>query len=273
MTEKRESGWIAIGLITLFYAFLYALNFWLPLTGNSSYTTRIWDWSQVGLAVGAALVLLIKWHALEKRNALIGLVLGVLTALSHWLHEPNYLASALQGLAVWLTFVAGTVLFREMKTAGVKSFEPPLSKLGGSLLFGVAVAIPLAVINDLYFYMNSGVVRFQNVFFSAFEALRPGISEESLYRFFVLAFCLSLLRRSEHTRLALLVSIGLAVIPHSLNHLPDLFLDNAPMGLFMLTMTSLLFGLPMALLQVKRNFETAVAFHWFIDFARFLFGY
>ena len=32
-------------------------------------------------------------------------------------------------------------------------------------------------------------------------------------------------------------------------------------------------GLPMAVLQVKRNLETAIAFHWFIDFARFLFGY
>ena len=29
----------------------------------------------------------------------------------------------------------------------------------------------------------------------------------------------------------------------------------------------------MALLQVRRSFESAVAFHWFIDFARFLFGY
>lgn len=40
-----------------------------------------------------------------------------------------------------------------------------------------------------------------------------------------------------------------------------------------LTATSLLFGLPMALLHIKRNLETAIAFHWFIDFARFLFGF
>jgi membrane protease YdiL (CAAX protease family) len=62
-------------------------------------------------------------------------------------------------------------------------------------------------------------------------------------------------------------------VPHSLNHLPDLFLQNPWMGLFMLIATSLLFGLPMALLQLKRNLETAIAFHWFIDFMRFLFGF
>ena len=41
----------------------------------------------------------------------------------------------------------------------------------------------------------------------------------------------------------------------------------------MLTMTSLLFGLPMALLQIKRDLASAIAFHWLIDFMRFLFGY
>jgi hypothetical protein len=41
----------------------------------------------------------------------------------------------------------------------------------------------------------------------------------------------------------------------------------------MLVATSLLFGLPMALLQVKRNLESAMAFHWFIDAFRFAFGY
>jgi len=37
--------------------------------------------------------------------------------------------------------------------------------------------------------------------------------------------------------------------------------------------TGLLFGLPMAVLQIKKNLESAIAFHWLIDFARFLFGF
>jgi hypothetical protein len=45
------------------------------------------------------------------------------------------------------------------------------------------------------------------------------------------------------------------------------------MGSVMLVATSLLFGLPMALLQIKKNLETAIAFHWLIDFMRFLFGF
>ena len=89
----------------------------------------------------------------------------------------------------------------------------------------------------------------------------------------MLAGCLALLKDSPHRRWVWATAIALAVIPHSLLHLPDLFLQNPMMGIGMLVATSLLFGLPMALLQVKRSFESAVAFHWFIDLARFVFGY
>jgi hypothetical protein len=270
--EKSEIGWVIVGLIAFFYALLYAFNLWLPLAYNN-YTARIWDWSQVALAVAAAIVLVAKWKAIELRNSLVGLALGILSGLSNFIHHPDVVESLLEGVIVWFTFMGGTVLFKELETPRVVAFQPPWRKIGFSLLFGIVLAIPLAVINNLYFYMNSGVVQFQNFFESAFAALSPGISEESIYRFFVLAACLSLLRASQHRRLALTVSILLAVVPHSLNHLPDLFLTNAAMGLFMLTVTSLLFGLPMAILQIYRNFESAVAFHWFIDFIRFLFGY
>jgi len=62
-------------------------------------------------------------------------------------------------------------------------------------------------------------------------------------------------------------------VPHSLNHLPDVFLHDPVTGFVLLTATSLLFGLPMALLQIKRSLETSIAFHWFINFTRFLFGF
>lgn len=140
-------------------------------------------------------------------------------------------------------------------------------------MLGVLLAVPLAVINNLFFYLNTGSIDWQNVLTSAFAALSPAIHEEIIFRFFVLAFVLTLLKFSTSSRLAMFIAIFLAVVPHSLNHLPDLFLTNPAMGLFMLTATSLLFGLPMAILQIKKNLESAIAFHWFIDFARFLFGF
>ena len=49
--------------------------------------------------------------------------------------------------------------------------------------------------------------------------------------------------------------------------------DRHHARIVMLVATCLLFGLPMAVLQVRRNLETAIAFHWWIDCVRFLFGF
>jgi membrane protease YdiL (CAAX protease family) len=155
----------------------------------------------------------------------------------------------------------------------VAAFQLPLKRIGSSILFGVAAGIPFAIINNLYFYINSHSVQFQRVFSSAFKALNAGIGEEIVFRFFILALCFTLLKSSETPRLVIIASVTMAVVPHSLNHFPDLFLDNALMGFAVFLANVLLFGLPMAWLQIRKNLETAMAFHWFIDFARFLFGF
>lgn len=176
-------------------------------------------------------------------------------------------------MAVWLCFSGGIVLFQKNELAFVPAFQPPLAPVGKSILIGILLALPLAVINNLYFYANAGGFRIQNLFTSAFEALSPAIHEEVVFRFFLLALVLHLLKYSASPRLAMAIALFLSVVPHSLNHLPDLFLENPLMAWALLAATSLLFGLPMAILQIRRNLETAISFHWFIDFARFFFGF
>lgn len=271
IATRRTIGWFGILTIVLFYAALYAMNYWLPL-GSINHTSRIWNWSQTALTAGACLTLVLQGRYLTTQRVLLGFVLAALSTLSHWLHDPSLLWSLLEGVGVWACFLAGVILFKDQE-ASVSAFQPPLADLGKSILFGIMVAIPLAVINNLYFYMNAGLLHLQNVFYSAFEALSPAIHEEIIFRFFILAITLSLLKFSASRQWATVIAILLAVIPHSLNHLPELFLENPTMGLFMLIATSLLFGLPMAILQMKRNLETAISFHWFIDFARFFFGF
>ena len=270
--RKQITGWMGIAAIAIGYLALYAINFWIPL-GNTNYTTRIWDWSQLALTLAALAVVIVKRQLFEIGTILFGLILALISALSHSLHSPSVLSSLSEGLAVWICLLGGVALFKDLKTPVVPAFQPPLMNIGRSILFGIAVAIPLAAVNNLYFYLSAGEVRFTNVFYSAFEALSPAIHEEIVFRFFVLAVCLSLLKDIASPSLRIFTAIFLAVVPHSLNHLPDLFLQNPLMGFLMLTATSLLFGLPMAWLQIRRNLETAIAFHWFIDFIRFLFGF
>ncbi len=278
ITEDKSSqhhtttGWFGITAIVLVYALLFVLNFILPLN-SWSYAGRLWDWSQTALTVTALVMLFHKRWQVSRQDILWSLGLAAASSLSFWVRSNGLPGVLFQAVSAWLCYLAAVVMFRELNAPYVAAFQLPLSQIGRSLLFGAALALPLAALNNLYFYLNDGPVRFQKVWSSAFEAVYPGVHEEIVFRFFVLALSLWLLRRSERRRLVSVVSVFLAVVLHSLNHLPDLFLQNPVMGLVMLTMTSLLFGLPMALLQIKRDLASAIAFHWLIDYMRFLFGY
>ena len=269
---RRGRGWLGVGALVLVYAGLFAANYWVP-PGPISYTSRLWDWSQTALTVAAGLARAWLRRLPQTRVVGLGLALAGLSAISHARHNPSLAGSLQEGLAVWVCFVAGASLCQHQARGSVRAFQPPLTQIGRSLMVGSLAAIPLAGLNNLYFFLNAGAAQFQPVWSSAFEALSPAIHEEIVYRYFVLALTLHLLGPDAAPRPAIITATVLAVVPHSLNHLPELFLAQPLMGLAMLAATSLLFGLPMASLQVKRNLEAAIAFHWLIDFVRFWFGF
>ena len=203
-----------------------------------------------------------------------GLVLTLFSVLPKIAQGQNYWENILSSASVFFCFLGGALIFHSSEMSKkVPAFQAPGKIIIKNLLIGVALALPLAVLNNLYFYLNSGSFVIQNIFVSALEALRPAIAEEVVFRYFILALCFSFFGQKEPGRWQMAAAVFLAVVPHSLNHLPVLFLQNPLMGIAMLLMTSLLFGLPMALLQVKRDLGSAIAFHWLIDFVRFLFGY
>lgn len=270
--RAAAAGWAGVGAIAAVYMVLYALNYWLPLEGTN-YTTRIWDWSQSSLTLAAAIVVARRRAGLSRRDILIGLGLGLASGLSHAVHDPSAWWNLWQGLGTWVCYLGGALLFRGCQAPRVAAFASAPAQVGRSLLRGIALATPLAILNNLYFYSARGTIAWQSPLLSAWAAVSPGVHEEVIFRFFVLALCLTLLRGTALRRTALLAALLLAVVPHSLNHLPDLFLEQPASGLVLLLATSILFGLPMALLQLRQNLETAVSFHWLIDAARFLFGY
>jgi hypothetical protein len=273
LTVSRPiTGWLIIGLITLGFIALYLLNYAVPLDGFN-YTTRIWMWTLLALSAGALPIVAFKWRSIHITTLVVGALLGLISGWSYTLHNSSIRGGVIEAIAIWLTYMAGTVLFQTLTRRTVSAFLPPWSGIARRFGFGILVAIPLVVVNNLFFYLQKGAPVYENMFVSAAAALRPAIYEEIVFRYFVLAICFSLLKGSKYPRMALAVALIMAVVPHSILHLPDLFIQNPLMAAGMLVATSLLFGLPMALLQVKNSLESAIAFHWFINFLRFLFGY
>lgn len=275
--KTYSPGWVGIIGIALVYAVLYVLNLMLPLASSptfhyNNYTTRIWSWSEFALA-GAALVVLFMRRQVAVRAIVLAFVLALLSGASIYLRTHGIVDAGQEGAVVFLTFLAGATLFQQTQSPTITAFQSTSANVIRSVLFGIFAAIPLAAINNLFFYLNSETIIFTDGLTSPLLALSPGISEEIIFRYFIIALCAHWLQSKSKHGLVFWAMICLAVVLHSLNHLPDLFLTNPAMAVFLLTATCLLFGLPMAVLQVKRNLETAIAFHWFIDFARFLFGY
>jgi hypothetical protein len=127
---------------------------------------------------GACLTLIALRKLPAVRVVLLGLVLATISGVSDGLHDPSLSWSLQEGLAVWACFVAGAMLFKNQASNAVRAFQPPLAGLGRNLVFGVLVAAPLAIINNLYFYLNAGSIQFQNGLRSASEALSPAIHSE-----------------------------------------------------------------------------------------------
>lgn len=272
------SGWIVVGLIALGYALLFLVNLALPLSAGpffhyDNYASRIWSWSQYGLAIGALVVLGIYWRRLDARSVAVAVLLGVVSASSIFIRNYSSVDTVQEGIIVILSFLGASALLSGQQNPIISAFRGRPAQLARAALFGIATAIPFAFLNNAFFYLSVGRVQFANPISSGWMALSPGISEEIIFRFFVMSLCVHLLRDETSRKWAVAAGVFLGIVPHSLNHLPDLFLVNPGQAVFMLVATCLLFGLPMALLQLKRNLETAIAFHWFIDFTRFLFGF
>lgn len=276
--KTNKLGWVGIIGMAALYVVLYTLNLTIPLASSplfhyNNYTTRIWSWSEFALAGAALAVLFTRRRNFTVRSVVLAFILAFLSGASIYGRTRGTIDAAQEGVVVFLTFLAGAALFQQTQGQRVGAFQTTPADFFRSLLFGMTAALPLAAINNLFFYMNSGAVVFSDGIRSALLALSPGISEEIIFRYFIIALSGHWLQSESKHGLGFGAMIFLAVVPHSLNHLPDLFLTNPAMAVFLLAATCLLFGLPMALLQAKRNLETAIAFHWFIDFARFLFGY
>lgn len=257
--KKAPSKLRFIGLSVIFLS-LWILNILLPLGTSANivnYTQRIWLISMISLGLFATYIIM-KESTLDKRNLLIASIL----ALFVW--------SPISSVITFLTYYAGSLLFKKT-TNRIKALEGTPASLLRSILLGIVIAIPLGALN-VFFALSSNTmnINLQNPLWAAIFALNPGISEEVIFRYFIYAICVYLLRDKLESKGLRVLCITMMVLPHVLLHLPDTFLVNPINGLVSMIMLSLLFGLPMAILQLRRGLEAAIALHWCIDFIRFL---
>ena len=202
---------------------------------------RVWI---AGAAVAAAMLAV---EALFRENVLGGLVLGAVIA-------PQVMA--------------GIVLLESSRLARVWLLEGRLLAAGRAFALGCLLAVPPALMNvsDMTAEMASAAeASFQGAWMALY-AIQPALLEESWARLFLLPLLFVAFRSASGstTGRALLAALLVSVAVHGLAHAPQ-SIASVTNALF----TALVFGVPLALLFLRRGLESAIGYHFFIDLVRF----
>jgi hypothetical protein len=225
------------------------------------------------LVVVAALTSCAIWIIITHRSHLtpslvmVGVGAGVLCLLLSGLSGR---LDAFQGFylaCIPFLFIGGGILTKVTGLTHIRSVDGHWGLAIKGFVWACVLAFPPALLN------SSGGAHSGDMWvdqaWESFVALVPGIAEETWARLFLTTLIYALLRpktKQRPTR-ALIPAVFIAAFVHGLAHLSGAMVFS-PAALQML-ISGLLFGVPMGLLFVKRDFEHAAGYHFFVDFVRY----
>lgn len=246
---------------------------------------RLFDLFGTLTVLGALLVLLRGFRSLQMSDWLAAFSLGVVVGagmLVATLYSPypffgvvesNLGQAFIRGAFTTIAALGGLVIMRQGGPVQFHAATGNWRSANRGLLMGLAVGLPLAVLNVIALQFTQGrSIQWQNPLAALLDALQPGIVEEVMYRFALWGLLWLVLRHALPAQAAWLSGL-LAMLVHNFAHFDDLFLQSPLVALGMGAVLALLWGLPPLILARRRGLESAIAFHWLQDVARFLAGF
>ncbi|MEK3713745.1 MULTISPECIES: CPBP family glutamic-type intramembrane protease [unclassified Paenibacillus] len=264
---NTESNLRTVWIMFSVFVLLFLLNFGIH-SNNPAPTARMW--LLLGVWVFFISVLLLVKHKLPStRQILLSVLLAAAVAaayinLSLFSMIEVSLLTLMASLAVLSTFnqySEGKLRFLNITSA---------STIFMSLFVGAAAGILLGIINLMLSGQSLDGFSLKLIYFRV--ALSPAIYEELALRTLFYAMCLSLTHGRADTRAQKFTVWFMMIVPHVLVHTPDSFIQGGIIsGIISTLMYILLFGLPFAILQRKRDLTSAMLAHGTVDIMRFCF--
>lgn len=142
-----------------------------------------------------------------------------------------------------------------------------------SVLLGLAVGLTLALLNVLALKISQGGSKsWQNPVSALVDALQPAVVDEVIYRFALWSLLWVVLNKTTPEK-AVWLSGLLAMLVHTYQHFDDLFIQSPLIAIGMGAVMAIFWGIPPLILARRRGLESAIAFHWIQDVARFVTGF
>ncbi|HRW10691.1 MAG TPA: hypothetical protein P5121_36570 [Caldilineaceae bacterium] len=282
--EQRPTHWrwhVLIALILGIIA-IFVMRTQLAHTGAA---LRLFELFDLATTAVAAFILFFGFRTLTRVDWMVGLGVGLFIALTlplATLFNPypfldrvhgTLSAAVVRGAITAITMLGGLVI---MHWGGPVRVQLALNGWRRALLgfgFGAAVGVPLAVLNA---YANAWTQGqpfvWQSVGAAALDALQPALAEEVITRLALLGILWLILRPFWPERQAIGLAASLALLIHTYGHYSELFVTQPFVALVMGAVMGLIWGLPITVLALRRDIESAIGFHWMQDFARFVVG-
>lgn len=244
---------------------IYLVLFFISVQYNKTGWLLLTIWSMI-----MSVILLLK-HKLPSKKGIL-LSLGLTAVYSLWLIVQFSIENLVEALFVFIASIACATVFEKYKTHGLKFVKDRHGKeIFKSVFLGLFIGLVLGIINLILgqrpMLDNIDITHIVN---SILVSLKPAIGEEILYRAIFYAFCLHLLGGEIYNKSDNRFVYFMMVVPHVIPHTPHMLEAGLISWIISILTMSLLFGLPFALIQRKRDVLTAIIAHGFVDVIRFV---
>jgi len=262
MEEKK--GLKRIWMLFLVFAVLFVVNFGIQT--DIGQTQMMWLVLSACVLI-ASIIILINAGFPPRKHIILSLIFG----LTMFIAYQGIIFSSVQTFMVTtLTSLAAFTVFMKYPKHKVKVFDLTNKKVAFSNIFiGLIVGTIFGVIN---LFLASEPLSLDINILVFLTSLSPAIYEEIALRLFIFALCLYLLKGEINSNKENFVCYFMMIVPHTLIHTTQQFVEYGPIsGLFSVVLLSLLFGLPFAVLQRKRDLTSAMIAHGVVVIIRFSF--
>ena len=280
-------GWKARNILKLLLIVLAVLSIFVGRTvmARTIKMPQLFDIFDTIIVFGSILVLAKESRILTKPDWMIGGILGILVAVDMYLtsiYTPYPFFGILndrgwqaliRGCFSALATLGGLVVMRKSGPFLFRIARGDWRRSGKSLLFGLIVGLPLAGLNVYFLLITEGKsISWQNPLTAILDGLQPALMEEVIYRFAFLGLLWLVLQNFQPHK-AVWISGIVAMLVHNYAHFSDLFVDAPFTAIGMGALMCLLWGLPLTILVIRKDLESAIGFHWIQDILRFMTGF
>ena len=260
-----KSFFIKYGRLLLLVASICAVFIIRTALAKNEASPRLDNLFTAITVLGSLVVMINGYRRLNSGDWIVALILGCVVGVSmsfatlftpypfFGIVRDNFGQAIVRGFGTTLVALGGLVIMRQGGPVQFRLANREWRNFGKSLVLGLVVGIPFAVLNIYALKFSQGQsIDWQNPLAAIMDALQPGIVEEIIYRFAFLGLLWAALRKPLPDQAAWLSGV-LVLLVHNFIHFDDLFVQAPLVALGMGLVMAILWGLPTTLLALKRD--------------------